>query len=63
MKKCPTCNSELKKILNKQYFPTGARGTGHWYFRAFELYVCPSCNEFFFIKKDLILAKPLNFKK
>lgn len=70
-KNCPLCKRVLKKLIGKEiYHPTGARvgisyASPRWYFRAFDLYHCPSCDEYFYqeAKESPIKAKPLPKRK
>ncbi len=61
MKKCPKCNyKRLTLVLNRSAFhPTGATGGGLWYFRTFDLYECPECEEYFYVHGELVRAEPL----
>ena len=60
-KLCSNCESVLVRLLPESYFPTGATGSGAWFFRKCSLYHCTECGQHFSVIGDVIRA-PQHYK-
>jgi len=59
---CPKCGNGLTEVFKKKLFLSGISGGGIFMFRYVGLFLCDSCEKYFYTKGDpeYIRAKPLH---
>jgi hypothetical protein len=57
---CPYCGAILDTLVEDAYYPSGATGSGTWFFRRYSLFLCNRCAKYFSVRSARIPTIQLN---